>query len=75
MAEPQFLLPMMGREFQPMNANYGLFPALARPRRGREKKLALAERALRDFDAWRAAEGLEAPPASAERDDATAVEA
>src|SRR5204863_7336239 len=31
------------REFQPMNANYGLFPLLSGRRRGREKKLALAE--------------------------------
>jgi len=42
------------RDFQPMNANYGLFPPLPGRRRGREKKLALAERALADFDAWRA---------------------
>src|SRR5262249_11873294 len=34
------------KEFQPMNANYGLFPPLARPLRGGEKKRALAERAL-----------------------------
>jgi len=46
------------RDFQPMNANYGLFPPLGGRRRGREKKLALAERALADFDAWRAATGL-----------------
>jgi len=42
------------RDFQPMNANYGLFPPLPGRRRGREKKLALADRALADFDAWRA---------------------
>jgi methylenetetrahydrofolate--tRNA-(uracil-5-)-methyltransferase len=47
------------REFQPMNANYGLFPALPGRRRGREKKLALAARALADFDGWMRAEGLE----------------
>jgi len=44
------------RDFQPMNANYGLFPPLPGRRRGREKKLALAERALADFDTWRAHE-------------------
>jgi methylenetetrahydrofolate--tRNA-(uracil-5-)-methyltransferase len=49
------------RDFQPMNANYGLFPPLPGRRRGREKKLALAERALADFDTWRADE-LGAPP-------------
>jgi methylenetetrahydrofolate--tRNA-(uracil-5-)-methyltransferase len=45
------------RDFQPINANYGLFPALpASPGRrlGRpERKLAMAERALRDLEAFR----------------------
>jgi len=40
------------REFQPMNVNYGLFPPLSRHLRGREKKAALAERALRDLATW-----------------------
>jgi methylenetetrahydrofolate--tRNA-(uracil-5-)-methyltransferase len=40
------------KEFQPMNANYGLFPPLARPLRGRDKKLALADRALADLARW-----------------------
>jgi methylenetetrahydrofolate--tRNA-(uracil-5-)-methyltransferase len=40
------------RDFQPMNANYGLFPPLPGSRRGREKKLALGARALEDLDAW-----------------------
>jgi methylenetetrahydrofolate--tRNA-(uracil-5-)-methyltransferase len=42
------------RDFQPMNANYGLFPPLpmACGLYGREKKLKLAERALRDMAAW-----------------------
>jgi methylenetetrahydrofolate--tRNA-(uracil-5-)-methyltransferase len=39
--------------FQPMNANYGLFPPLPRALRGREKKLALAERGLADVRRWR----------------------
>jgi len=50
--------------FQPMNVNFGLFPAIAAPthgtdgrklkgdERGRAKKLALAERALGDLDSW-----------------------
>ncbi len=46
------------RDFQPMNANYGLFPPLAGRVRGREKKLALAERAIRDFTAWTETTGL-----------------
>src|SRR5581483_11745141 len=40
------------KAFQPMNANYGLFPPLARTLRGREKKLALAERALDALARW-----------------------
>jgi len=48
--------------FQPMNVNFGLFPDLppvegTRPPRGRERKLALAQRALRDIDAWLGAAG------------------
>jgi methylenetetrahydrofolate--tRNA-(uracil-5-)-methyltransferase len=48
------------RDFQPMNANYGLMPPLAdRPAsgramkdRGRQKKIAMGVRALAAFDAW-----------------------
>ncbi|HXG22538.1 MAG TPA: methylenetetrahydrofolate--tRNA-(uracil(54)-C(5))-methyltransferase (FADH(2)-oxidizing) TrmFO [Methylomirabilota bacterium] len=53
------------RDFQPMNTNYGLFPPLARKLRGREKKAALAERALRDLTAWQTANGLLSFSASA----------
>jgi methylenetetrahydrofolate--tRNA-(uracil-5-)-methyltransferase len=49
------------RDFQPMNANYGLFPPLAGSRRGREKKLALAERALADLEDWMRAMHLPTP--------------
>ncbi|HJY80301.1 MAG TPA: methylenetetrahydrofolate--tRNA-(uracil(54)-C(5))-methyltransferase (FADH(2)-oxidizing) TrmFO [Candidatus Binatia bacterium] len=45
-------------DFQPMNVNYGLFPPLLRPLRGREKKAALAERALRDLAVWQETQGL-----------------
>jgi methylenetetrahydrofolate--tRNA-(uracil-5-)-methyltransferase len=38
--------------FQPMNANYGLFPPLATREKGRAKKVARAERALAHLDAW-----------------------
>ena len=38
------------RNFQPVNANYGLFPPLGRRLRGAEKKLALAERALEQIE-------------------------
>jgi methylenetetrahydrofolate--tRNA-(uracil-5-)-methyltransferase len=42
------------KEFQPMNANYGLFPPLPQLRKGREKKLELAARALADLAGWQA---------------------
>jgi methylenetetrahydrofolate--tRNA-(uracil-5-)-methyltransferase len=41
------------QSFQPMNVNFGLFPPLdGGTERGRERKRALAERALRDLEAW-----------------------
>jgi methylenetetrahydrofolate--tRNA-(uracil-5-)-methyltransferase len=40
------------RDFQPMNANYGLFPPITTRERGREKRRALAARAQRDLDGW-----------------------
>jgi methylenetetrahydrofolate--tRNA-(uracil-5-)-methyltransferase len=43
------------RNFQPMNTNYGLFPLLPGRLRGRQKKAALAERALQDIATWDAA--------------------
>ncbi|MBV8392845.1 MAG: methylenetetrahydrofolate--tRNA-(uracil(54)-C(5))-methyltransferase (FADH(2)-oxidizing) TrmFO [Alphaproteobacteria bacterium] len=38
--------------FQPMNVNFGLFPPIEGNTRGKERKQAMAARALRDFDAW-----------------------
>jgi hypothetical protein len=35
-----------------MNANYGLMPAPKSSLRGREKKMAMGERALRSLDDW-----------------------
>jgi methylenetetrahydrofolate--tRNA-(uracil-5-)-methyltransferase len=46
------------QNFQPMNANYGLMPALPGVR-GRLKKTALGERALRAIDGWIANNELE----------------
>jgi methylenetetrahydrofolate--tRNA-(uracil-5-)-methyltransferase len=44
------------RSFQPMNVNFGLFPpldpAVAKRHRGRERKRAMALRALADLDRW-----------------------
>ncbi len=50
------------KDFQPMNANYGLFPPLGGRWRGREKKLKLAERALGDFERWALGEALMTAP-------------
>jgi methylenetetrahydrofolate--tRNA-(uracil-5-)-methyltransferase len=47
------------REFQPMNANYGLMPDLPVRARGRAKKLAMGERALAALAAWIAEAALE----------------
>jgi methylenetetrahydrofolate--tRNA-(uracil-5-)-methyltransferase len=50
--------------FQPMNVNFGLFPDLQdaaegrRATRGKERKRAMAARALTDFDAWLAGPAL-----------------
>jgi len=52
------------REFQPMNTNYGLFPPLDGRLRGREKKAALAERALRDLAIWQTTHGERVPSAA-----------
>ena len=38
--------------FQPMNANFGLFPPLPGRLRGRERRRAVTQRARADLDAW-----------------------
>jgi methylenetetrahydrofolate--tRNA-(uracil-5-)-methyltransferase len=38
--------------FQPMNVNFGLFPELETRTRGKDRKKAMAHRALADFDVW-----------------------
>lgn len=38
--------------FQPMNVNFGLFPDIQTKERGREKKKAMAQRALADLADW-----------------------
>lgn len=55
------------RDFQPMNANYGLFPAIEVRARGRERRRALAARALREGDQWLAECGLRPAPDGEER--------
>jgi methylenetetrahydrofolate--tRNA-(uracil-5-)-methyltransferase len=47
--------------FQPMNITYGLFPALEkRIRKRRDRRQALADRALADLELWRTNRGLPA---------------
>jgi len=41
------------KDFQPMNVNFGLFPPLSPKLRGRLKRRRLAERALKDLEAWK----------------------
>jgi len=56
------------REFQPMNANYGLFPAISGGERGRDKRKRQARRAWIHFGNWIAEQGIEdglAPSAAA----------
>jgi methylenetetrahydrofolate--tRNA-(uracil-5-)-methyltransferase len=48
------------RDFQPMNANFGLMQPIGA--RGRDKKIALAARALAAFDVWRGQFGRDALP-------------
>ena len=38
--------------FQPMNVNFGLFPPIEGSFKGKERKQAMAARALQDFDHW-----------------------
>ena len=50
----QHLATANAKGFQPMNVTYGLFPPLEkRLRKRRERREALAERALQDLEAWR----------------------
>jgi methylenetetrahydrofolate--tRNA-(uracil-5-)-methyltransferase len=49
------------KNFQPMNANYGLFPPLGKRLRGRDKKRALGQRALSDLSAWMLQAGIANP--------------
>jgi methylenetetrahydrofolate--tRNA-(uracil-5-)-methyltransferase len=54
------------KDFQPMNANFGLMPEMAGRSRGRAKKMELASRALSAMDAWIALHQLAiAPPVTA----------
>jgi len=41
------------KHFQPMNVNYGLFPAIAGKIKKKERRGRLAERALAEIDLWK----------------------
>jgi methylenetetrahydrofolate--tRNA-(uracil-5-)-methyltransferase len=47
-----YITDVSRREFQPMNANYGLMPDLETGARGRQKKIELGGRALKSIDDW-----------------------
>jgi len=49
------------RDFQPMNANYGLFPAVDSRARGRDRRRLLATRAQEEWGRWMEEEGLNGP--------------
>ena len=55
------------KDFQPMNANYGLFPPIAGSLRGREKRAALGRRAAVDLERWMADEEVDTAPPAFER--------
>jgi methylenetetrahydrofolate--tRNA-(uracil-5-)-methyltransferase len=55
------------RDFQPMNANYGLFPPIVGRERGREKRRQHAARAVTDLGTWMAAHELEPQAQTAAR--------
>ncbi|HEY9156458.1 methylenetetrahydrofolate--tRNA-(uracil(54)-C(5))-methyltransferase (FADH(2)-oxidizing) TrmFO [Candidatus Binatus sp.] len=55
------------RDFQPMNANYGLMPDLKIRARGRQKKIEMGTRALAAIDGWIERNQIEPPAAMAPR--------
>jgi methylenetetrahydrofolate--tRNA-(uracil-5-)-methyltransferase len=56
------------RDFQPMNANYGLMPDLKIRARGREKKIEMGTRALAAIDAWIERNQIGLPASMAQRE-------
>jgi methylenetetrahydrofolate--tRNA-(uracil-5-)-methyltransferase len=55
------------RDFQPMNANYGLMPDLKIRARGREKKIEMGQRALAAIDCWIERNRIQPPAPMARR--------
>jgi methylenetetrahydrofolate--tRNA-(uracil-5-)-methyltransferase len=55
----QYITTADPRHFQPINTNHGLFPPLASRMRDKDqKRRAIADRALLDWDAWKTQSGL-----------------
>jgi methylenetetrahydrofolate--tRNA-(uracil-5-)-methyltransferase len=63
----QYISDRRRRDFQPMNANYGLFPPLETRERGQEKRLKLAARAGRDLERWIEEHAVDTPGPGAAR--------
>jgi methylenetetrahydrofolate--tRNA-(uracil-5-)-methyltransferase len=61
-----YITDIQRKDFQPMNANYGLFAPLEGRFRGREKKEAMAARADAEWNAWAVSAGLELSDAPSE---------
>jgi methylenetetrahydrofolate--tRNA-(uracil-5-)-methyltransferase len=55
------------KDFQPMNANYGLFPPITGSLRGRDKREALGRRAAADLERWIEDEEIAPAPPEASR--------
>ena len=54
-----YITDVSRREFQPMNANYGLMPDLETRASGRQKKIEMGARALKSIDDWTVQHELE----------------
>jgi methylenetetrahydrofolate--tRNA-(uracil-5-)-methyltransferase len=49
----RYITHSLAAPFQPMNINFGLFPPLSGKSKGREKRLLLAKRALKEMGEWK----------------------
>ena len=49
----RYIIHSLAIPFQPMNINFGLFPPLPGKHRGRERRLVVAKRALREMETWK----------------------
>jgi methylenetetrahydrofolate--tRNA-(uracil-5-)-methyltransferase len=61
------------RDFQPMNANYGLFPVSDSRERGRDKRRILAARASQSLKEWIMVNGIDPPSADQKETETEAI--